>query len=247
MRRTRPRFGFTLIELLVVIAIIAILAAILFPVFAKARERAKLSACISNQKQLYHAITMYGDDNDGYMPFGIMFADGCGIPGIEGPPAYVGGYRQRGYSLLYRYTRNYVRSDDIYQCPADCSNNPDINSSGKKDQVTYRFNPYGSGGWKQDGTAAGRTGPFRPLTIAQCGNPSAYALFRERYSYYHSRLTNQEISTSSADGTYYAKIRTPVLRVDGSVKLLPGQLPEGSSAGSALLGSFLWTGRETPQ
>jgi prepilin-type N-terminal cleavage/methylation domain-containing protein/prepilin-type processing-associated H-X9-DG protein len=61
-----PRRGFTLIELLVVIAIIAILAAILFPVFARARERGRQTACLSNLRQLALANRMYSGDNDGY-------------------------------------------------------------------------------------------------------------------------------------------------------------------------------------
>ncbi len=56
--------GFTLIELLVVIAIIAILAAILFPVFAGAREKARQTACLSNERQLGLAARMYMTDND---------------------------------------------------------------------------------------------------------------------------------------------------------------------------------------
>ena len=63
------RRAFTLIELLVVIAIIAILAAILFPVFAKARERAMLTTCISNNKQLGTAFQMYTQDSDDHLPY----------------------------------------------------------------------------------------------------------------------------------------------------------------------------------
>ena len=63
--------AFTLIELLVVIAIIAILAAILFTVFAKARERAMLTTCISNNKQLGTAFALYTDDTDGKLPHWI--------------------------------------------------------------------------------------------------------------------------------------------------------------------------------
>ncbi|MCW3058828.1 MAG: prepilin-type N-terminal cleavage/methylation domain, partial [Capsulimonas sp.] len=60
--------GFTLIELLVVIAIIAILAAILFPVFAKAREKARQISCASNMKQLALGLLQYNQDNDESMP-----------------------------------------------------------------------------------------------------------------------------------------------------------------------------------
>ena len=63
----RKTNAFTLIELLVVIAIIAILAAILFPVFAQAREKARLTSCLSDMKQIALATAMYAQDFDGYM------------------------------------------------------------------------------------------------------------------------------------------------------------------------------------
>ncbi|HEX2999407.1 MAG TPA: prepilin-type N-terminal cleavage/methylation domain-containing protein, partial [Armatimonadota bacterium] len=65
----KKRNGFTLIELLVVIAIIAILAAILFPVFARARENARKANCSSNLKQLSMGINRYTEDYDGRLPF----------------------------------------------------------------------------------------------------------------------------------------------------------------------------------
>jgi prepilin-type N-terminal cleavage/methylation domain-containing protein/prepilin-type processing-associated H-X9-DG protein len=68
MKAPASRRGFTLIELLVVIAIIAILAAILFPVFAKARERARTTSCLNNQIQIGRALLMYLDNNDELYP-----------------------------------------------------------------------------------------------------------------------------------------------------------------------------------
>ena len=65
----KSRAGFTLIELLVVVAIIGLLAAILFPVFAKAREKARQTACLSNQKQIGLALMQYAQDNDETLPY----------------------------------------------------------------------------------------------------------------------------------------------------------------------------------
>src|SRR5437764_3847630 len=68
MARSRRGRGFTLIELLVVIAIIAILAAILFPVFAQARDKARSAACLSNCKQMALGVHMYAQDYDEKIP-----------------------------------------------------------------------------------------------------------------------------------------------------------------------------------
>ena len=76
---TQVKHGFTLIELLVVIAIIAILAAILFPVFAQAREKARQTSCLSNEKQMGTASLMYVQDYDEQFPM-LQYYDGNGLP-----------------------------------------------------------------------------------------------------------------------------------------------------------------------
>ncbi len=92
--------AFTLIELLVVIAIIAILAAILFPVFAQAKEAAKKTQTLSNAKQNGTAIQIYTADYDDYLPsaysvdndLGVLWNYGIGVPaGWEGVPAWTAG------------------------------------------------------------------------------------------------------------------------------------------------------------
>jgi prepilin-type N-terminal cleavage/methylation domain-containing protein len=126
-RNRRP--GFTLIELLVVIAIIAILAAILFPVFAQAREKARQSTCISNNKQLILATLQYVQDYDETFPFGYGHwldgtwnTQGSGVPFVgDTPPnwrtsnaAYVsqiGGYWS---NAVQPYTKNY----GVVVCPS---------------------------------------------------------------------------------------------------------------------------------
>lgn len=112
---TRPiarsaRRGFTLIELLVVIAIIAILAAILFPVFAKARERAKRTSCLSNLNQIGKALTMYMDDSEQYLPGNDNSLAGEGAAlGFLDPAA--------GRNWAKGVTP-YIKSKDVMICPA---------------------------------------------------------------------------------------------------------------------------------
>ncbi len=118
------RRGFTLIELLVVIAIIAILAAILFPVFAKAREKARQISCTSNMKQLTLGILQYVQDSDEVMPVstppntvgGWVYYDKVGSTGPNGAGATFVTYDVTKGSIY-----PYVKSTGVYKCPDDSS------------------------------------------------------------------------------------------------------------------------------
>jgi prepilin-type N-terminal cleavage/methylation domain-containing protein len=96
------RKGFTLIEILVTIAIIAILAAILFPVFARARENARRTSCLSNIKQIATALVMYTQDYDEMLPL-YRFTS----------PLAIGG-QYNSLQALYPY----VKSTQVFICPS---------------------------------------------------------------------------------------------------------------------------------
>lgn len=106
MRKSRT--GFTLIELLVVIAIIAILAAILFPVFAKAREKARSATCLSNLKQMGLGFAQYLSDYDQTYPPNKFDS------GVTSPNSYYN-YCVEWYQMIDPY----VKSKKMYQCPSD--------------------------------------------------------------------------------------------------------------------------------
>ncbi len=108
------RNGFTLIELLVVIAIIAILAAILFPVFARAREKARQASCQSNVKQLALSFMMYAQDYDERMPWSSLAYESTSI---------------KWWDLIFPYVKN----AQVYACPS-------WDLSGVSGNVSYNYN-----------------------------------------------------------------------------------------------------------
>jgi len=135
------RKAFTLIELLVVIAIIAILAAILFPVFAQAKAAAKKTQCLSNTKQTSIGVQMYvGDFDDTLMPW---TANACNLQ----PPINGGGSFDTGYlynNLVQPYIKNGIDPktgvlNGVWECPS-------IKASLSAITNTYAYNYYGLGG-----------------------------------------------------------------------------------------------------
>ena len=129
--KSRQAAAFTLIELLVVIAIIAILAAILFPVFAQARAKARQTACLSNQKQIGTSLMLYTQDYDEVLPGNTTLGNGitdsrwpdaasAHSAGLSEPlgwmqpfnPANVGTYR-----IWARDLQPYVKNIQLFRCP----------------------------------------------------------------------------------------------------------------------------------
>src|SRR5437016_6241142 len=106
MRRT-ARKGFTLIELLVVIAIIAILAAILFPVFAQAREKARQTSCLSNTKQMGLAFQMYAQDYDETWAFTTFY------------DVFKSDNTPTGGDPWVTTTQPYIKNWQVLVCPSD--------------------------------------------------------------------------------------------------------------------------------
>ena len=119
--RRLPPAGFTLIELLVVIAIIAILAAILFPVFAQARAKARQVSCASNIRQMGTAVTMYAQDFDEHFPLAATL-----LPDFS-------------FVNWHDLIDPYVKNKQIWDCPS--SSLPLVDSMGKP-VCHYGFNTY---------------------------------------------------------------------------------------------------------
>jgi prepilin-type N-terminal cleavage/methylation domain-containing protein/prepilin-type processing-associated H-X9-DG protein len=122
----RHRNGFTLIELLVVIAIIAILAAILFPVFAKAREAARSTSCKSNLKQIGLAANMYKQDYDETLPFSV-----------NGQNSFT--WAGTGTTYWAYFYLPYTKNQQIWACPS-------------ARDASCKYNSYGLSGYL-DGSA----------------------------------------------------------------------------------------------
>jgi prepilin-type N-terminal cleavage/methylation domain-containing protein/prepilin-type processing-associated H-X9-DG protein len=143
--KTRAK-GFTLIELLVVIAIIAILAAILFPVFAKARERAKSAADMSNQKQIGIAAVMYQNDYDNKL-----------VP-------YVAFYGANGSARFTKLLEPYTKNLEIFTCPSDHLDRRKLNDPARQYPTTYGVNWYIAAG---AGNLSGSVHPARPASFVK--------------------------------------------------------------------------------
>ncbi|MEN6545298.1 MAG: type II secretion system protein [Armatimonadia bacterium] len=154
--------GFTLIELLVVIAIVAILASILFPVFARAREQARKTSCASNQKQIALAMLQYAQDCDEALP---PFSQGSGYQGSLG---YAGGDGIRWADMIFPYVKN----KQVFDCLSGTQRLATLSGGASFDIHTYSYGYVSPSNGAADFGVAGRS-------LAEIGDPSGTIMVAE--------------------------------------------------------------------
>src|SRR5262249_30654950 len=128
------RRAFTLIELLVVIAIIAILAAILFPVFAQSRESARRTTCRNNMRQVATATLMYAQDYDEVLPY---------QGNVANPRADIGNYLISPFAVWINAVQPYVKNAQVWYCPSSLRH-PTVPPTANGDSCYY-YNGHASG------------------------------------------------------------------------------------------------------
>ena len=237
----RAKKGFTLIELLVVIAIIAILAAILFPVFGRARENARRSSCQSNLKQIGLGIAQYTQDYDEKLP---SQSYGCPTSGGDG----------NGQPQCPRWmdvTYPYVKNEQVYVCPSTSLNN--LYKEWSAGRSTYGTNAQywlGTYIWNVTywGVAAPNRGMISSPTLAEISSPSTTFNVLERITdpSSNAEVAWQNIGSTNAAGFVNNAAQPPslsnvglrhldttnVLYADGHVKALNmGSLNQRNAGG----------------
>ncbi len=203
------RRGFTLIELLVVIAIVAVLASILFPVFAAGKRRAAQTQCLSNLKQIVTAWQMYADDNKGRACPSYHFAEGRMFSWDF--TTWPGGW---GPGLLGPY----LRSGEIHRCPSFTGQAWDRPFTG------YAYNASYIGG---DAVRSGDGSIFirRPARLSEIADPAGTAVFADAgfgnpvSAHNYLRAPSDRTSGTFRSGTVHFRHggAANVARADGSV------------------------------
>jgi prepilin-type N-terminal cleavage/methylation domain-containing protein/prepilin-type processing-associated H-X9-DG protein len=214
---SRHRRGFTLIELLVVIAIIAILAAILFPVFAQVREKARQAGCVSNLKQIGLAAMMYVQDYDETYPAGSIPP---GAPANTVPTAssmfYPGttttwdtmqtndGMRQKSRSVAF-LLQPYIKNEGVFRDPSDpvgqqfCGSG-NCNPALIRATYWWNFNISTGKNWPTAPSGTNPAAPNVPYTLAAIQRPANLQMCQDNNILVHSAVGSNRWNICFADG-----------------------------------------------
>lgn len=210
--------AFTLIELLVVIAIIAILAAILFPVFAKAREKARQISCLSNEKQIGIAIMQYTQDADEMYPLGVD---------------------DQWHNAWPTSVQPYIKSLAVLRCPDDSNTllDPTLQSNTAFYGIAVS---YASNGYMKyingANTMLGVIGPYVPgpnpweidtvKSIASVGRPADTIMLAEKFN-------GDAITALSLGVPSYWGVGTAITNQNWNDKYAPQEIPDGTKSQTA--------------
>ena len=194
MSTRRSSNGFTLIELLVVIAIIAILAAILFPVFAKAREKARTTNCLSNLRQISLANVQYLQDYDDCFPFS----------GREWPEA--------GFIDVWNGLGKYIKSPEMFICKSDIDPPwnirwTDTNNKALQKNLLFPSSYYYYYAFYHDFQDGQNAGPPQTMSLSDVAYPAQKAIF--------------VCFAGGVEGRAHNPNAMALALVDGHVKLIP--------------------------
>jgi len=191
------RRGFTLIELLVVIAIIAILAAILFPVFARAREKARMTSCLSNLKQIGLGMMMYVQDYDETWPSMWCFGD---CSDYNNAPWWCREY----YGGIPTLLQPYIKNHQLFWCPSDST----PSGTGFWDHTSYEYR------W----CIAWQTA-WMGVREANFCRPAEQVVYHERFDWHYGQYGLYQLATN-----VIGKPQCNAIYGDGHAKLwkLPG-------------------------
>jgi prepilin-type N-terminal cleavage/methylation domain-containing protein/prepilin-type processing-associated H-X9-DG protein len=205
MQHKLNRKAFTLIELLVVIAIIAILASILFPVFARARENARRASCMSNLKQINLGMLQYTQDYDEHYP---MYRPGASTAA-----------RPYGWADAIQ---PYLKSEQIFQCPSDSAgpnDDPTYNGSTSSGYTDYAYNLW-IGGYRVVASVDKSSG----LSLSAFTEPSLSVVLIDHTTYSADRYVTGCTPSYSSCGYFRdaTKTDTGLAKIPGGIRHLDG-------------------------
>jgi prepilin-type N-terminal cleavage/methylation domain-containing protein/prepilin-type processing-associated H-X9-DG protein len=182
-RRLSRSTGFTLVELLVVIAIIGLLAALLFPLFARVREQARTKICLSNQKQLGIATVQYAQDYDEMYPLQTDWPNGCGTSTTGGDMCFYSPQDGRLDPTWMAGIQTYLRNVEVGVCPSAYTWPGPVSPMGdaptQQSRTSYSYN--GLLGSLPEGTKFRNVTPetLPVAAVAGVGRPAETMLFED--------------------------------------------------------------------